>query len=109
MSGWRKLLELRRRGKKRPATIAAKSNRPQLHNYQQEYGWYAREIHRPFRSKLRVYSAISRSFSHTFIRKKTFGRQLAWLIYQLEELFPRFFGRYGQYPVFVISRPEEKR
>lgn len=110
MRGWRTLLRLVK-GKKRPVTATATSgpDRPELFINQQNYQWYARELRRPFRAQLKVYSAISRSFSNTFIRKKTMGKQLAWLIYRLEGLFPAFFGRFGQYPVFVVNKPTDQK
>ena len=107
MKGWRKLLRLIRRKKTSSARVAHpnKPNHPELFINQQSYQWFARELQKPFRAKLKVYSALSRSFSNTFIREKALGQQVSWLIYQLESLFPRFFGRFGQYPVFVLHKP----
>ena len=107
MKGWRKLLSLLRRKKKPSAgtTASPSSSRPELFINQQTYRWFARELRRPFHAKLKVYSTLSRSFSHTFIRKKFLGRQVSRLIYRLESALPGFFGRFGQYPVFVLHKP----
>lgn len=105
MRGWRALLRLVKRRKQIASGSPAAPSRPELFMHQQTYRWYARELRRPFHAQLRVYSALTRSFSNTFIREKTMGRQLSKLIYQLENLFPRFFGRYGQYPIFVVNKP----
>lgn len=111
MRGWRSLLKLVQKTKKRgkSASEAAPPQRPQLFINQQTYRWYARELRKPFHAQLRVYSSITRSFSNTFIREKAMGRQLSLLIFRLEDLFPSFFGRYGQYPVFVVNRPKHYR
>ena len=80
---------------------------PELFIDQQKYDWYARELHQPFNAQLKVYSALSRSFSNTFLREKTFGKQVAGLIYRLEGWLPGFFGRFGQYPTFVLHKPTD--
>lgn len=80
------------------------AGRPDLFLQQQDYEWFARDIKEPYEARLEVYSAISRSFSNTFIHEKAFGRQLSGFIYQMENLFPSFLGRWGQYPVFLIRK-----
>lgn len=107
MRAWRSLLKLVR--PKRKPTVgeapAASPKYPQLFIDQQPYSWFAQELQKPFRATLKVYSALSRSFSNTFLREKAFGKQVAGLIYRLEGAFPGFFGRFGQYPVFVLHKP----
>lgn len=97
-----KLLKKEKRTE-RPFTSA---ERPDLFVQQQNHDWFAREISKRFNARLTVYSAISRSFSNTFIRRKAFGRQLTDFIFFLENTFPRFMGRWGQYPVFIIRKKE---
>lgn len=118
---WRGVLALLRKKRKRAAMPAAPvgdrpvqpplgetaspvESRPELFVHQQDYAWFVNDLRSSFRAQLKVYSAISRSFSHTFLREKAFGRQLASLIYQLENLFPGWLGRFGQYPVFILSK-----
>ena len=78
--------------------------RPDLFVQQQNYDWFSRHIKKQYHARLEVYSAISRSFSHTFLRKKMFGYQLSAFIYWLEDKFPKLMGRWGQYPVFVLNK-----
>jgi ubiquinone/menaquinone biosynthesis C-methylase UbiE/uncharacterized protein YbaR (Trm112 family) len=77
---------------------------PELFVQQQNYSWYANCLRKPFNAKLKVYSSISRSFSKTFLQEKKLGRQVAGIIYRLEDFFPSFMGRWGQYPVFLLSK-----
>lgn len=125
MRAWRRLMNLVRRLRgQRPGKAAGAPAggvpavgapavgapaHPQLFIDQQKYDWYARELRRPFRAQLKVYSALSRSFSNTFLREKTFGKQVAGLIFRLEGWLPGFFGRFGQYPTFVLHKPTDEK
>ncbi|MFP4093581.1 MAG: class I SAM-dependent methyltransferase [Cyclobacteriaceae bacterium] len=106
MGGWRKLMKLKNRNakiRKKEGEQPAGSS-PKLHTYQQNFSWYDQVLRHNYGAQLKVYSAISRSFSHTFIRKKFFGKQLAAFIYWLEDQLPGILGKYGQYPVFVLEK-----
>lgn len=108
---WRPLLRFYKRlkGVKRtqPTPQAGQvENRPELFLQQQDYKWFINDIKKPYKARLEVYSSISRSFSTTFIQEKAFGRQLSGLIYKLENTFPSFLGRWGQYPVFLLQKPK---
>lgn len=82
-------------------------DRPALFVQQQDYKWFATCIQKQFNARLKVYSAISRSFSNTFIKEKALGRKVAGFLYFLEGLFPSFLGKWGQYPVFILQKPPE--
>lgn len=105
MKNWRALV-LTLKGRRKEIGIKAKAveGQPQLQNYHQNYSWYTRELKAGLGAQLKVYSAISRSFSHTFIKKKFFGKQLASFIYWLEDRLPTILGKHGQYPVFVLEK-----
>lgn len=104
---WRKLLSLKK-GKRKVSTKEKDKNSPSLFVNQQNYDWFHHEIRERYHARLEVYSAISRSFSHTFIRGKRFGTWLSNAIFFLEERFPSWLGKYGQYPVFLLQRqPDE--
>ena len=120
MRAWRRLMNFVRRLRPKrtgkavgaPVTNGPAADgpaHPQLFIDQQKYDWYARELRQPFRAQLKVYSALSRSFSNTFLREKTFGKQVAGLIFRLENWLPGFFGRFGQYPTFVLHKPTDEK
>lgn len=108
-NAWRPLLRVYKgiKGAKKPGKLPEKTQaaeRPELFLQQQNYDWFLKDIKKPYKARIEVYSCISRSFSNTFIREKAFGRQLSGLIFQLENLFPAFLGRWGQYPVFLLRK-----
>lgn len=80
------------------------AGRPEVFLQKQGCIWFARNIQEPYEVCLEMYRTISRSFSNTFIREKAFGRQLSGFIYCMENLFPAFPGRRGQYPDFLIRK-----
>jgi len=80
---------------------------PQLFVQQQDYDWYQKNIQNSYQVSLKVFSAISRSFSFTFIRNDRTGRFLTNLIFKLENLIPSILGKYGQYPIFLIKKSRE--
>lgn len=92
------------RGKKRKKANSQEGRRLDLFVQQQNYNWFLNEIKNQYSARLAVYSAISRSFSQTFLREKWMGKQVVSFIYQLENLFPASLGRWGQYPVFVLEK-----
>ena len=115
MRAWRRLINFVRRrrpqrtGNAANAPAAGEPAHPELFIDQQKYDWYTRELRQPFRAQLKVYSTLSRSFSNTFLREKTFGKQVAGLIFRLENWLPGFFGRFGQYPTFVLHKPTDEK
>lgn len=107
---WRPLLKFYKflRGRKNKSQKLETGSRPELFLQQQGYDWFLKEIRKPYNARLEVYSGISRSFSNTFIQEKAFGRKLSSFIYWLESQFPYVFGRWGQYPVFLLTKKEER-
>ena len=97
---------LKKQKRKKEAFNSAHKH-PELFVQQQNYNWFANEVRKKFDVHLKVYSAISRSFSHTFIRGKAFGQQISSFIYWLEDTFPSLMGRWGQYPVFLLQKKEK--
>lgn len=104
---WRPLLRfykiIRRKENKKMNQQTA--GRTDLLIQKQDYEWFSQHIKKQYNAQLSVYSAISRSFSLTFLREKWLGKQLSALIYHLENVFPSALGRWGQYPVFVLNKP----
>lgn len=57
----------------------------------------------PFR--ILVWRSVSTRFLRTMIQPQWHGRYWLRIIYFLEEVFPRFFGENGQYPMLVVKKP----
>lgn len=52
-----------------------------------------------------VWRSVSPAFLRAFIHRPLLGKVWLRMLFWLEELFPRFLGRIGQYPLIVYSKP----
>ena len=66
--------------------------------------WLKREICSQMPVKIYVWRTFGVQFLRTFIHLRLAGRGLLRLLYWLEERFPGFLGRNGQYPLIVIRK-----
>jgi ubiquinone/menaquinone biosynthesis C-methylase UbiE len=57
---------------------------------------------------VRVWRSVSTNFMRAFIHRRLLGRSLLRLMYYLEERAPRFFGRFGQYPMILFEGSSER-
>jgi ubiquinone/menaquinone biosynthesis C-methylase UbiE len=57
---------------------------------------------------IRVWRSVSTNFLRAFVHRRLFGQQLLRLMYFLEERAPRFFGRFGQYPMILFDGSSER-
>jgi ubiquinone/menaquinone biosynthesis C-methylase UbiE len=53
---------------------------------------------------IRVWRTVSTKFLRAFIHQKILGRTWLKILYRLEEIAPRFFGRIGQYPMILFKK-----
>ncbi len=65
---------------------------------------FMREVASAMPTEIYVWRSLSTLFLRTLIHRRLGGRQFLRLVYALEERFPRFFGRYGEYPLVVIRK-----
>ena len=66
--------------------------------------WFMRNIKPLFPMDILVWRSINVRFMRTFIHARFGGRLILKWIYWLEEQFPRFWGKNGQYPLVVIHK-----
>ncbi len=66
--------------------------------------WLQMEVGSLMPINIWCWRSISVRFLRTFIHERFAGRWLLKLIYLKEELFPHFLGKYGQYPLIVLSK-----
>jgi hypothetical protein len=67
-------------------------------------GWLKKGVGAQIPIEIWCWRSISVQFMRTFIHPRLGGRFLLRLLYWLEERFPHFFGKYGQYPLIVIRK-----
>jgi SAM-dependent methyltransferase len=70
----------------------------------QNAAWLEREVGILMPVRIFCWRSISVRFLRAFIHPHLAGKTLLRLVYWLEERFPRFFGKYGQYPLIVLAR-----
>ena len=71
--------------------------------------WLKHELSRYMDVDILVWRSVNVHFLRFYIRQKFFGRWLLNLLYVLEELFPRFFGTVGAYPLIVVQDKKESK
>jgi hypothetical protein len=67
-------------------------------------GWLKRQLSRYMPVDVLVWRSVSVMVLRTYVHRNLGGKGLLRALYWLEERFPRFFGRYGQYPLIVIRK-----
>jgi hypothetical protein len=65
--------------------------------------WLEREVGAQMPLKIYVWRTFGVKFLRTFIHPRLAGELWLRLLYGLEERFPGFLGRNGQYPLIVIG------
>jgi hypothetical protein len=73
--------------------------------YKHDYAWLRANTRDLPGVEVLVWRSVSTPFLRTFIHPRLFGRGWLRLLYRLEEVAPRWFGRVGQYPLIVLSKP----
>lgn len=67
--------------------------------------WLEGEVGREIPLEILTWRSLKTGFLRALIYPKLGGRWILRLTFWLEERFPHFFGRYGQYPLIVIRKP----
>ncbi len=91
---------------KRLLRKGAEAETSELYFHHHKPAWFRKEIKHQCHARLVVWRSISVAFLRRLIHEKVVGRQLLALIYALENALPGFFGRYGAYPMFILTKPE---
>lgn len=74
-----------------------------LYYHPHNYAWFTQQAW-PFQYRILSWRSINLDFLRAFIHEYCFGRWILDRIYALEEQFPAWFGRHGQYPLIVLSK-----
>ncbi|MEX2144529.1 MAG: class I SAM-dependent methyltransferase [Anaerolineales bacterium] len=67
-------------------------------------GWLKLALNGRFEYRVLVWRSAGTNFLRFFIRERWFGRYFLRLLFRLEELFPRYFGEVGRYPMLVVTK-----
>ena len=77
------------------------------YTYKHDYRWVQQELNDLPGLQVVVWRSVSTSFMRAFIYRRLSGRWWLRVLYWLEERAPILFGRIGQYPMLLISKPAE--
>jgi hypothetical protein len=72
--------------------------------HKQNAAWLKQEIGSLMPVKIWCWRSVSVRFLRTIIHPHLAGKFLLKVIYWLEERFPGFFGKHGQYPLIVLVK-----
>ncbi|MEE9542937.1 MAG: class I SAM-dependent methyltransferase [Thermodesulfobacteriota bacterium] len=75
-----------------------------LYFHAHTYGWFKRKVAERIDADILTWRSVSIPFMRVYVHRWLLGSGLLSLIYAVEELSPRFFGRYGAYPMIVIRK-----
>ena len=70
--------------------------------------WLKQELKDAVPYKIYPWRSLSPRFMRWFVSPQLSGKAFLHSVFWLEERFPRFFGRYGQYPMIVIRKLESR-
>ena len=73
--------------------------------YKHDYHWMRQELSDLPGLQVVVWRSVSTAFMRAFVYRRLWGRWWLRLLYWLEERAPNLFGRIGQYPLIIISKP----
>jgi ubiquinone/menaquinone biosynthesis C-methylase UbiE len=66
--------------------------------------WFDDEVRPKFKVELASWRSMVAPVARRLVKPWFFGRLLLAFLFRLESLFPHFFGRYGQYPIFIFKK-----
>jgi ubiquinone/menaquinone biosynthesis C-methylase UbiE/uncharacterized protein YbaR (Trm112 family) len=66
--------------------------------------WFDDYVRPKFNVELASWRAIATPVARRFVKPWLLGRPIMRFLFLFESLFPRFFGRYGQYPIFIFKK-----
>ena len=76
----------------------------QTYTFTHGYAWARANLGWISGLQIRTWRSVNPRFLRTFIHRRLFGATWLRVLYWLEERAPGFFGRVGQYPMFVFTK-----
>ncbi len=84
------------------------SSKPRLYFYVHPRSWFRKRF--PFSGEISFYCwrSTNKYFMNIYIHKRLFGESILRKLRDLEEKYPRWFGKHGAYPVIVIRKKKSE-
>lgn len=88
-----------------------KEKKPSKGTYHEKYtaAWLKKELAGQVPIDILVWRSVGVRTMRLYIHQALGGKYLLRLVYALEELFPRFFGEKGTYPLIVMHKDENAK
>jgi len=109
----RKISQRKRSGSHEPTPMenlkseaAELVKKPGTFTFKHDYAWIKHNLKSLPGLEVRVWRTVSSKFLRAFIHRKALGSLWLRMLFTLEELAPRFFGRVGQYPMILFHKPD---
>jgi hypothetical protein len=106
---WSYILYCRLRGREAPAPGAELVEKEEqswgTYVEKADAAWLENELGGEIPMQIRTWRSLKTGFLRALIYPKLGGRWILRMIFWLEDRFPHFFGRFGQYPLIVVQRP----
>ena len=87
-----------------PAPAAETQQEPNPYFAPFDYGRYHNEIASRHKTTLRVWSAAGVDFQKAFFADNSLGLVIVKIVIVAEQIFEPLAARYGQYPMFIVSK-----
>jgi SAM-dependent methyltransferase len=98
---------LRDRGRTRPSPAPARKEASGTYVHKHNAPWLQKEVGAHIPMQIFTWRSVNVHFLRTFIHARLGGAFLLRFLYWLEECFPHFLGKNGQYPLIVIEKSEK--
>ena len=90
-------------GVERPAGKGTK-----LYFYPHNYRWFQQNVASRGEWRILVWRSVSVAFLKRYVHARLMGKAFLAALFRIENAFPRFWGRFGQYPLMVYRKPKAK-
>jgi SAM-dependent methyltransferase len=93
-----------------PEAIASQNKAEPIGTYVQTYNaaWLESQLRGKVPFEIRSWRCVSTRFLRAVIQPWSGGRLWLRLVYWLEDRFPHYLGRNGQYPLIILRKPERE-
>jgi ubiquinone/menaquinone biosynthesis C-methylase UbiE len=103
-----RLVKRHRKAPVEPATDVSGQSSNALYFHAHGYAWYKEHIASKNNWRVYVWRSVSVEFLKRYIHGAALGKTVLSCIFWLEETLPGAFGRFGQYPLFVLHKYRSK-
>src|SRR5690606_9859027 len=80
------------------------NNKPRLYFFPHSLSWFKRNFDFSHNIEFYCWRSTNKYFLNLYIHKWLFGEKMLEKLRKSEDKYPKFWGRFGEYPVIVIKK-----